>query len=310
MDLLPISGATLATDPTVLVSVRTIGAQYGVDYLDDDAVTEMFEERRDALREARRGRTVWIGGAALVTGALWPFLAPLILPLGDGTALTYAPAGPLLLLAATALTSVRLRWRRELRHPALNGYRHVLGVARARGLPVAYIPAWLEGRSEYGTGRAAVAVPVYRRGPEEDVPLTSPKEPRTPKAPKTPTGQTPPAPALPEKPTSVTAYEATADDAGWHTETGCLLIALGAAGAGYAWWEGTPIAYGTLLLVPLAITVWRTGTRRTAEREHLREESLTYLTAIADAQSAGAAAPELSPALRKLLDEEEWLNRH
>jgi len=287
MDLLPISGATLTTEPTVLASVRTISAQYGVDYLDDRAVTAMFEERREALHWSQRGPLVWFGGLALLVGAVWPFAGPEVPAFAGAPLLSYGPAVPVLAVGIGLLISVRARWKRELEHPALIGYRHVLGVARSRGLPVTHVPAWLEGRSEYGGSRPAAPVPVYRP--------TS--------------GDTRNTPVLSQVPASVAAYEEIADQGGWHDEAGCLLVVAGLAGGAYGWWEGVPLGYLALALVPLAIWVWMAGSRQGEEKARLREEALAYVETVAREQAAGAVVPELSPRLRKLLDEEQWLGR-
>lgn len=67
-----------------------------------------------------------------------------------------------------------------------------------------------------------------------------------------------------------------------------------------------PVAVvGALLLVPLAVRVWVLGSRQGKEKARLRQEALAYVRTIAAAQAAGARVPELSPALRKLLEEEE-----
>ncbi|MHC5904979.1 hypothetical protein ACVNF4_13905 [Streptomyces sp. S6] len=294
MDLLPISGATLATEPTVLASVRTISAQYGVDYLDDRAVTAMFDERRDALHWSRRGPLVRFGGLALLVGVVWPVVGPEVPAFADEPVLAYGPAVPVLTVGIGLLISVHARWKRELEHPALIGYRHVLGVARSRGLPVTHVPAWLEGRSGYGGTRPAVPVPVYR--------------PRAGDTRNTP--EVPPVPAsVPPPPDSVAAYEEIAGRGGRHDEAGCLLVVAGLIGAAYGWWEGVPLGYLGLVLVPLAVRVWLAGSRQGKEKERLREEALAYVETVARAQAAGAVVPELSPRLRKLLDEEQWLGR-
>ncbi|QNP70905.1 hypothetical protein IAG44_16665 [Streptomyces roseirectus] len=302
MDLLPISGATLASEPTVLASVRTIGAQYGVDYTDDRAVAEMFGERREALRWSQRGRRAWFGGLALAVGAVWPFIGPEVPAFTGSPALAYGPAVPFLAVGIGLLISVRARWKRELEHPALVGYRHVLGVARSRGLPVTHVPAWLEGRSEYGGTKPAVPVPTYRP--------VAPDTPDTTSTPSTPAGPYGDRPQdVPPMPPAVAEYEEIADQGGWHDEAGCLFVIAALIGAAYGWWQGVALGYLALLLVPLAVRVWLAGSRQGKEKERLRTEALDYVEAIARAQASGAAVPELSPRLRKLLDEEQWLGR-
>ncbi|WP_075779411.1 hypothetical protein [Streptomyces acidiscabies] len=329
MDLLPINGATLASEPTVLASVRTISAQYGVDYTDDRAVTAMFEERREALHRSQRGPLVWLGGLALLVGGVWPFIGPEVPALAENPALAYGPAVPILAAGIVCLISVRARWKRELGHPALAGYRHVLGVARSRGLPVTHVPAWLEGRSEYGGTKPTTPVPTYR--PTGGEPSHTPSTPAGPyaagpygrQAPGTPAGPygyQPPgaAPATPNPyavhtvppvPDAVAAYEKIADQGGWHDEAGCLFVIAALIGAAYGWWQGVTLGYLALVLVPLAIWVWLAGSRQGKEKERLRKEALAYVETVARAQAAGAAVPELSPRLRKLLDEEQWMGR-
>lgn len=317
MDLLPINGATLASEPTVLASVRTISAQYGVDYTDDRAVTAMFEERREALHRSQRGPLVWLGGLALLVGGVWPFIGPEVPALAENPALAYGPTVPILAAGIVCLISVRARWKRELGHPALTGYRHVLGVARSRGLPVTHVPAWLEGRSEYGGTKPTTPVPTYR--PTGGEPSHTPSTPAGPYA-AGPYGYQPPGAApsapnpyavhtVPPVPDAVAAYEKIADQGGWHDEAGCLFVVAALIGAAYGWWQGVTFGYLALVLLPLAVWVWLAGSRQGKEKERLRKEALAYVETVARAQAAGAAVPELSPRLRKLLDEEQWMGR-
>ncbi|KAB1144175.1 hypothetical protein F7R91_22725 [Streptomyces luteolifulvus] len=73
--LLPIGGATLASDARVLEAVRAIGARTGVDYTDDAAVSALLREHRRAMDATQRGSLVWLGGLALTVGVIWPFVA-------------------------------------------------------------------------------------------------------------------------------------------------------------------------------------------------------------------------------------------
>ncbi|WP_371669807.1 hypothetical protein OG985_20505 [Streptomyces sp. NBC_00289] len=229
------SGATLASDERVLEAALAIGARTGVDYTDDAAVTALLGERRRAMDATQRGPLVWLGGLALTVGAIWPFLAPSLPALAGRPVLAYGPAGPLLILAATALTYVRTRWRRELDHPALAGYREVLGVARAHGLPPTHIPAWLEGRSSSGSGKGAAPIPSYPsveplagRSPS-DVTARERTAPADPAADPVAASVAEPV-AVPAKPAAVAEYERIADAGGWHNEGGCLLVFAGAGG--------------------------------------------------------------------------------
>jgi hypothetical protein len=183
-----------------------------------------------------------------------------------------------------ALTRVHVRWKRELTHPALAGYREVLGVARAHGVPLTHVPAWLEGRSSSGGGKGAAPIPSYPPV-ERTAPAVAPAAPV----------------AVPPKPDSVAAYERMADAGGWHDEAGCLLVFAGAGGAMWAASSDAPVGYGALALVPVAILVWVAGRRQGSEKERLRAEAEAYVRAVAAAQAAGARVPELSPVLRKLL---------
>jgi hypothetical protein len=294
VDLLPINGATLASDPAVLNAVRGISRQYGLDYTDDTTVTHMLAERRRAAEATQRGWAVWVGGLAMVACVAWPFAAQTVPSVAEKPASAYGPVGPLLVIAVGALTAVRTRWKRELTRPALVGYRHVLGVARAHGLPLTHIPAWLEGKSYGGTGKGAVPVPTYPGPPEPPVFRPIAEVPAPPAAPV----------AVPSKPPGVRAYEEIVDEGGWHDEAGCLVLLAALIGAGYAWAEGMPAGYVALALIPVAIWIWVAGSRQGAAKEALRQEALAYVRAVAVAQAAGARVPELSPVLRRLLDDD------
>ncbi|WP_329336036.1 hypothetical protein OG866_18460 [Streptomyces sp. NBC_00663] len=286
--LLPIGGAALASDPRVLAAARAIGARNGVDYTNDAAVSALLTERRDAASRAQHRPMAWVAGLLLVAGVVWGFAAAAAPSLGPKPALAAVPA---FALAIVMLVQVRKGWKRELRHPALAGYRELLGVAVAHGMPLAHVPAWLEGRSElsseapYEPGKGATPIPSYRKVD-------------TPAAP-TPTAYAP-AP-VPPKPPAVAEYERIADSGGWHDEAGCLLVLAGGIGAMWAWSETEPIGYGALALIPLAIIVWLVGNNQGGEKARLRAEATEYVRAIAAAQAAGAQVPELSPQLQKLL---------
>ncbi|MFH8442588.1 hypothetical protein ACH4D3_15340 [Streptomyces sp. NPDC018026] len=313
MDLLPVNGAALSADPRAAEVIRAVGTRHGVDYTDDMAVTALLAERRQALQATQRGPLVWLGGSTLTLGVVWPFLGPTIPALAGDPILAAAPAGPLLIVAIAALTLVRVRWKRELIHPVLVGYRETLGVARAHGIPVTHIPAWLEGRSSTGGGKGIAPVPTYPpvqpataqatpapATPEQDAdtPDESPEPQTTPKP-------SAPAPAIPvpPKPSKVEDYERMADVGGWHDETGCLLIFAGVIGTAWAYTDGSPLGYATAFLVPVAVLVWLAGSRQGDEKNELREEALKYIKELEAAQAAGAHVPELSPQLRALLDD-------
>ncbi|MGW5637094.1 hypothetical protein [Streptomyces sp. NPDC003832] len=290
-NLLPVNGSTLASDPRVLEAARAIGARHGVDYTDDEAVTALFTERQRALRATRRSWLAWTGGLALTVGVTLPFLTT---PMPDRAAKpAFVAAGVLVVVGVAALIALSLRWKRELTHPALTGYREVLGVARAHGLPLTHVPAWLEGRTSDGDGKGWAPIPEYPSVPP--LPAGTHRAPAEPDRPIT----------VPPKPATVTRYEDMAESGGWHDETGCLLLIVGLVGAGWAWGEEVPLAYGALALVPLAVAVWLTGRRQGNEKRALRVEAEAYVRTLAAAQAAGERVPELSPALRKLLEPEE-----
>ncbi|MFK4544727.1 hypothetical protein RKD29_004323 [Streptomyces tendae] len=314
MELLPVNEAALSADPRAAEAIRAVGTRHGIDYADDMAVTAMLAERRQALQATQRGPLVWLGGSTLILGVVWPFLGPMVPALAGDPILAAAPAGPLLIVAIATLTLVRVRWKRELLHPVLVGYRETLGIARAHGIPVTHVPAWLEGRSSTGGGKGAAPVPTYppvqRAGaqarpaaatPDRDGGAADAGNP----APRTTPEPSAPAPAVPvpPKPSKVEDYERMADVGGWHTETGCLLIVAGVIGSAWAYTDGSPIGYGTAFLVPLAVWVWLAGSRQGDEKNELREEALKYVKELEAAQAAGAPVPELSPQLRALLDD-------
>ncbi|MFD7765384.1 hypothetical protein [Streptomyces sp. NPDC059787] len=291
-ELLPLNGSTLANDPRLLEKVYAIGARHGMDYTDDTAVTALLTERRRTLERIQRGPLVWPGALTLAAAVVWPLLAPRVPGLADNPVLSYAPAGPLLLIAVACIALVHVRWKRELTQGALTGYREVLGLARAHGYGPTHVPAWLEGRSTLGgSGKGAAPVPTYPRvAPQPtDAALR--------------TGGSPTTPSVPPKPEAVTAYERIAAEGGWHDEAGCLLVAAGAGGAIWAATSDAPLGYAALVLVPVAVAVWLAGSRQGDEKQRLRAEAEAYVEAVAAAQAAGVQVPELSPALRELLDQ-------
>jgi len=291
-DLLPIGGTALASDPRVLAAAQAIGARTGVDYTNDAVVSALLMERRKAAHAAQHRPLAWLSGLMMVAAAVWGVVALDVPALDRRTALA---AVPVLLVAIAMYTRVHKGWKRELLHPALAGYRELLGVAMAHGLPLAHVPPWLEGRPAYdststdrtGNRKGATPIPSY---PKVD----------TAAAPA-PAAPAPVVVTVPPKPPAVAEYERIADAGGWHDEAGCLLIFAGAIGAGWAWQETEPLGYGALALVPLAVIVWLVGSRQGDEKTRLRAEATEYVRAIAAAQAAGARVPELSPQLRKLL---------
>lgn len=282
----PLGGAALATDSRLLDGVRAVGARTGVDYTDDAAVSDLLARHRRAVDQASRGPAGWIGGLALTAGVIWPFVGHVVPATAGKPLLAYAPAVPLLVVAAACLTLVRLRWKRALMHKELAGYREVLGLARAYGIEPAHVPAWLEGRREDGGGKGATPIPRYAQAEraEEDT-------------------RTPSAATSPRKPAAVSEYERIADQGGWHDEVGWLLLFAGGIGPAVAVSSGEPLGLAVLALVPLAVVVWVAGHRQGSRKASLRPEAEAYARAVVEARAAGADTPDLSPQLRALLDD-------
>ncbi|MDT0614231.1 hypothetical protein [Streptomyces lancefieldiae] len=311
MDLLPVNGAALAADPRAAEAIRAVSARHGVDYMDDGAVSALLAERRRALEAKRRHPSAWLAVLTLTVGLLLPFVIPTIRTLSDRRLVAVLAASGCLVVVGTALAVYAYtRWKRALTHPTLAGYRETLGIARAHGIPLTHVPAWLEGKSWTGDGKGSAPVPSY--------PPVEPLAVET-SAVGVPRGEAPPggadqeqqaasatpadSVAVPPKPAAVSEYEWRVNEGGWHDEAGCLLVLVGGGGALYASTASEPGAYAALILVPLALYVWLAGVRQYKEKERLREEALAYVRAIGAAQAAGTQVPELSFELRKLVDE-------
>ncbi|MFE6530361.1 hypothetical protein ACH5AJ_24310 [Streptomyces rochei] len=319
MDLLPVNGAALADDPRALEAVRAVGLRYGFDYTDDAAVTALLAERKRALEAEQRQPAAWLGVLALTAGLLLPFVVPMVPALTDRLFAALGAAGCLLVVGVALVVHARTRWKRALTRGPLAGYREVLGLARAHGVPLTHVPAWLEGRSSTGGGKGAAPIPTYTTveplpdtppphatGAPSTTPVAAPST--TPIAASTtaPSTASAAAPvAVPPKPEAVRSYETMADVGGWHDETGCLLFLAGGGGAIWAATSAEPVGYGALLLVPLAGYVWLIGRRQGREKERLREAALAYVREVAAAQAAGAKVPELSPELRNLAETQD-----
>ncbi|WP_280922656.1 hypothetical protein [Streptomyces violaceorubidus] len=296
------SGTVLRSDTRVREAARDIGIRYGVDYTDDAAVTALLAERRKALEAEQRRPAAWLGLLALMAGLFLPFGLPLSPALDAHLFALLGAAAGLTVVGTALLVHARTQWKRALHGGPLAGYREILGIARAHGIPLAHIPPWLEGRTTSGGGKGAAPIPTYP--PVEPAP-EAPAEPTPTLSPSPSTTATPSVPVpvpVPPKPWAVSYYEQTADAGGWHDETGCLLLLAGAGGVTWAATVGTGVGYAALLLVPLAAWVWLAGRRQGREKEELREEALKYVKELEAAQAAGARVPELSPQLRALLD--------
>ncbi|MEU8732968.1 hypothetical protein AB0C68_26730 [Streptomyces tendae] len=294
MGLLPVSGAALRADARVREAARGIGARHGVDYTDDEAVTALLTERRRSLEREQRRPAAYLGLLTLMAGMFLPFGIPLSPVLDAHLFAVLGAAGGLTVVGVALLVHARAQWKHALRNGPLAGYREVLGVARAHGIPLAHIPPWLEGRTNGGGGRGAAPIPTYP--PVEPAPATPSGSATASSAP------TAASVAVPPKPWAVSHYEQTADAGGWHDEVGCLLVLAGAGGVTWAVTVGTGVGYAALLLVPVAIWIWLAGRRQGREKSELREEALKYVKELEAAQAAGARVPELSPPLRALLD--------
>ncbi|CAL9379641.1 hypothetical protein SUDANB6_01032 [Streptomyces sp. enrichment culture] len=287
-DLLPVSASALAADPRLGSAVREFGRTYGYDYFDDAAVGRMLAEHEASLRRSARGGMVWAASLGGTAGLAWLLWAVLGRP--GNLALAVAPPAVLLALSVAAFVRVHRDSRRKLRHPFLEGYRHVLAAALAHGAPVAFVPAWLTGR---GGGEAEAApLPPYTAPPGGPAPV---------RRPRSATGAGTAAP-LPTKPAAVAEYERIAERGGWHDEAGWILIGAGAAGVGYAAVEDVPAAFAAVLLVGLGIWTWVAGYRLGRRQKELEKEARRYVDQLNRAQSAGAVVPELSPPLRKIVD--------
>ncbi|MFK4103401.1 hypothetical protein ACI2L1_25655 [Streptomyces sp. NPDC019531] len=280
-DLLPVGAHALSADPRLADAVRQFGNAYGYDYFDDGAVRKTLAEHEAALRRLGRGGLVWAGSLATAVGIVWLVWAAAGKP--DNMAVAAAPPAALLALALAAFVQVNLQGRRKLRHPFLEGYRHVLAAALAHGAPVTFVPAWL-------TGRGGAALDV--------APLPSYATPAG--GPATGVRAAPVAP--PPKPAEVEEYERIADHGGWHDEAGWILVVAGAVGVGYAVVKDLPAAYASVLLIALGIWTWLAGHRLGRRQRELSGEALRYLDELTTSQAAGAPVYELSPPLRKLLD--------
>ncbi|MFG2462558.1 hypothetical protein ACGFWE_36600 [Streptomyces sp. NPDC048523] len=279
--LLPIGARTLSADPRLAAAVRDFGSTYGYDYFDDETVGQTLAEHEASLRRVARGGLVWAGSLATAVGIVWLVWAASRKP--DDMAVAVAPPAAVLVLALAAFVLVNLQGRRRLRHPFLEGYRHVLAAALAHGAPVTYVPAWLTGR---GGGQLDVA------------PLPSYAAP----AGGLSSGARTTSVVPPPKPAEVEEYERIADHGGWHDEAGWILVVAGAVGVGYAVVKDLPAAYAAVLLVGLGIWTWVSGHRLGRRQRELSRQARLYLDELTSAQAAGAPVQELSPPLRKLLD--------
>lgn len=282
--LLPVNAAALTMNPGLLDAVREFGRTYGYDYLDDETVRLTLAEHQASLRRTAGGGAVWAASVVGTVGLVWLLWGVLSKP--ENIALAVAPPAVLILLAVAAFVWFHRKGLRQLRHPVLEGYRHVLAAALAYGAPVTEVPLWLTGR---GGGSVEIApLPAYTAPPGE------PARPAVTSA-----GTAVP---LPDKPTAVTEYERIAERGGWHDEAGWGLIVAGAVCVSYAVAKNMPAAYAAILLVGLGIWIWVAGHRLGKRQNELATEARRYVDRLAEAQASGAVIPELSPPLRRLFD--------
>ncbi|MFD6432563.1 hypothetical protein [Streptomyces venezuelae] len=303
--LLPITHATLAADARLLAAARDIGARHGFDYTDDAATAALLREHRKAVSGAGNSAPGWLGALAIVAAVCWPLAAAALPTLADRPpAVRFGPAAFLVLLAVWLWVLVWRRWKRELLHPLLTGYREVIGAATACGAPVTQVPDWLVGRSESGTGKGVAPIPSYEFTGERGDADTYTYTPAGGTGDADTSAPTTPDIPIPLKTAAVSQYEARAEEGGWHDEAGWILLIAGGIGIGWGYTQQAPVGYLAGALVPLAIVTWLAGSRQGNEKRALREEALAYVRALAAAQAAGARVPELSPQLRKLYAEE------
>jgi hypothetical protein len=285
---LPVSGHALAADSRLGTAVREFGSAYGYDYFDDDTVRRLLAEHEASLRRTARGGTVWAASLAGTVGLAWLLWAVLGKP--ENPVPAVAPPAVLLALAVAGFVRVHRQARRKLRHPFLEGYRHVLAAALAHGAPVAYVPAWLTGRG--GGAVEAAPLPPYTAPPGGPAPV---------RRPRSAVGAGAAAP-VPPKPAAVAEYERIAERGGWHDEAGWILIGAGAAGVVYAVVEDVPVAFAAAVFAVLGVWAWVAGHRLGKRQRDLSAEARRYVARLAEAQAAGAVVPELSPPLRKFVD--------
>lgn len=287
-DLLPISGNALTAHPQLDTEVCRFSSLYGLDYFDNRKVGAMLAERQADIRRTSYGALVWISSLAGTVGFIWILWAGLSKP--EKIAVAIGPPAALIVLAVVGFVRAYRQAKRKLRHPHLEGYRHVLAAALAHGVPVTHVPDWLIGRS--GSGEGAAPLPSYR------APVGGPAHGGAHHA-FAQTGA--PAP-LPPKPQAVAEYERIADQGGSHDEIGCLLVIGAAVGVGTGFTKDMPVAFAAGILAPIAIWFWVAGHRLGKRKRALEARAREYVQQLTAAQASGAVVPELSPQLRKLLD--------
>ncbi|QKW08466.1 hypothetical protein HUT18_20940 [Streptomyces sp. NA04227] len=300
---LPVSRAVLISDSRVAAEVARIGERCGVDFTDDEATRAHLARRRAAVRSKERGWFMWTAGLTTIAGVLLLAGLPMAKPLEEGAPKSdfvplVAPGAALTVLGIALIVTARGLWRRELRDPVLVGYREVLAVARAHGLPVSTVPDWLVGRtSQDRTEIAPVPTLPDVRPLSADAAASAPQSGSAAAAPPV---------SVPEKSSAVREYEQTADSGGWQGQLGCLVLLSAILPAVWASSEGEPVGYaGSAALLVIAAVIAVVADRANSAKQELREAALSYARAVSAAQQAGVRVPQLSPELQKLLDEDE-----
>ncbi|MFI1963519.1 hypothetical protein ACH429_05160 [Streptomyces pathocidini] len=310
---LPVSGRTLSSAPGLADAVGGLNSTYRMDYFDDHAVRRMLDEHRAAYRRTTQGAPIRLVSIAGTVGLAWLLWTALSRP--ERMAEAMALPASLLAVSVLAFALVYRQGKRRLRHPHLEGYRHVLAAARAHGVAVTHVPDWLTGRG--GGGVEAAPLPPYApplgaadsadadqppqaadQLPRADQPSQAADQPQH--AGQSSHAAVPPPPA---KPAGVAEYERVADRGGWHDEVGWLCVIAAGVGVTLAAVRDQPEAYAALLFAPLAAAVWITGYREGRRKRALEAEARAYVNELSAAQPTGAALPELSPQLRRLFDD-------
>ncbi|WP_344031415.1 hypothetical protein [Streptomyces luteireticuli] len=213
----------------------------------------------------RYGPSTWLSLVGFLGGLV------LLLPAADGGgALMLAGAAVLLVVSIPVLLLSGAVTQQRRRHPQLIAYRQVLTAAVVHGVPVVHIPSWLPPSS----GGMPPPSPQGRR----------------------PTSMTPV--AVPAKPAAVAEYERLAEKGGWHDELGWMLVLGGGVGCLVA---DKPLGWAALLSVPLGVWAWIAGHRLGKRQRELEERAREYVRELAVARAQGAATPELSRQLNRLI---------
>ncbi|WP_320784350.1 hypothetical protein [Streptomyces sp. CRN 30] len=146
LSLLPVTSAQLTAVPGLAETVRTIGADRGIDYLADTEVAALLYRHRELLRRMN-SRGAW-GGLLFAPGAVGAWFLIDSTDWGDFDAVVdgilLTPVAVLLSLSVYLLARAfhcRHVWVRGGTRDRVNGYLHVLSAA---GIPYRALPAWLK----------------------------------------------------------------------------------------------------------------------------------------------------------------------